>query len=116
VIKHDCLFCKIAAKEIQSKIVYEDERIIAVEDINPEAPVHILLIPKEHIGSLNDVTDNDKDLLGHIQLVSANIARDLKISDKGYRLINNCGPWGGQDILHIHYHLLGGRELGWPPG
>lgn len=114
--KQDCLFCKIAAKEIESKIVYEDESIIAVEDINPEAPVHVLLMPKKHIESLNDVTINDKEILGHIQIIAAKIARGLKISDRGYRLVNNCGEWGGQDILHIHYHLLGGKELSWPPG
>jgi len=116
VNKQDCLFCKIAAKEIPAKVVYEDEKIIAIEDINPVAPIHILLIPKEHIGSLDDVTNNNIDLLGHIQVVSARIARDMKISEQGYRLVNNCGEWGGQTVLHIHYHLLGGRELSWPPG
>jgi histidine triad (HIT) family protein len=112
----DCLFCKIGAKEIPAQAVYEDDKLLAVKDINPAAPVHILIIPKEHIPSLNDVTEEQAELVGHVQLVAAKLARQLGIADDGYRLVNNCGKLGGQDILHIHYHLLGGRQLGWPPG
>ncbi|HBQ24906.1 MAG TPA: histidine triad nucleotide-binding protein [Syntrophomonas sp.] len=112
----DCLFCKIAAKNIPSKIVYEDETIIAIEDINPCAPVHVLLIPKKHIASLNDISTTDASLLGHIQLAAAQIAREQNVAADGYRLVNNCGSLGGQEVMHLHYHLLGGREMLWPPG
>jgi histidine triad (HIT) family protein len=112
----DCLFCKIAAKNIPSKVVYEDEMLIAIEDINPSAPVHVLLIPKKHIASLHDTGDTDKSLLGHIQLIAAQIAREQNIATDGYRLVNNCGAMGGQEVMHLHYHLLGGREMLWPPG
>lgn len=112
----DCLFCKIAAKEIPSKIVYEDNMVVAFEDINPSAPVHILLIPRKHLSSLNDISADDKTLLGHIQMVVAQIAREQNIAVDGYRLVINCGPMGGQEVMHLHYHLLGGREMLWPPG
>jgi len=112
----DCLFCKIAAKNIPSKVIYEDEMLIAIEDINPSAPVHVLLIPKKHIASLHDTGDADKSLLGHIQLIAAQIAREQNIATDGYRLVNNCGIMGGQEVMHLHYHLLGGREMLWPPG
>jgi histidine triad (HIT) family protein len=112
----DCLFCKIVAKEIPAKTVYEDDKLIAIEDINPAAPVHILIIPREHIDSLNDVTEENIELLGQVQLAAAQLAGQMGIAGQGYRLVHNCGEWGGQDILHIHYHLLGGRQLGWPPG
>ncbi|MEN6348515.1 MAG: histidine triad nucleotide-binding protein [Syntrophomonas sp.] len=112
----DCLFCKIANREIPAEVVYEDDKIIAIKDINPAAPIHILLIPKQHITSLDHVTQNDAMLLGHLQATAAELARDLGISAQGYRLVNNCGIWGGQTVLHLHYHLLGGRELAWPPG
>lgn len=114
--KSDCLFCKIVSKEIPAKVVYEDDKLIAIEDINPAAPTHLLLITREHIAGLNDVTEENEQLLGHIQLVASHLAKKLGLSEQGYRLISNCGKWGGQDVLHIHYHLLGGRELGWPPG
>jgi len=112
----DCLFCKIAAKEIPSKIVYEDNMVVAFEDINPSAPVHILLIPRKHLSSLNDISADDKTLLGHTQMVVAQIAREQNIAADGYRLVINCGPMGGQEVMHLHYHLLGGREMLWPPG
>lgn len=112
----ECIFCKIVTKEISSKIVYEDEKIIAIEDINPAAPLHILLIPKQHIASLDEVEEQDAGILGHIQLTASRIAKEKGISKKGYRVVNNCGVWGGQTIAHLHYHLLGGREMAWPPG
>lgn len=112
----DCLFCKITAGEVPSNIVYEDNDIIAINDINPSAPVHILIIPRKHIASLNELGQEDLALMGHIQIIASRLAREFGIAEKGYRLVNNCGKWGGQDVLHLHYHLLGGRELGWPPG
>ncbi|NLW90507.1 MAG: histidine triad nucleotide-binding protein [Syntrophomonadaceae bacterium] len=112
----DCLFCKIANKDIPAKVVFEDETLIAIEDINPAAPVHVLIIPKDHIVSLADIKPEDETVLGHIQVIAASLAGDLKLADQGYRLVNNCGEWGGQTVMHLHYHLLGGRHFGWPPG
>ncbi len=112
----DCIFCKIIAKELPAEIVWEDELIIGIKDIKPAAPFHILLIPKKHINSLNDITEGDAELLAHIQLVANKLAHKLGIAEQGYRTINNCGDLGGQTVYHIHYHLLGGRFLGWPPG
>ncbi len=112
----DCLFCRIAGKEIPSRIIFEDDTLVATEDINPAAPVHILIIPKEHVTSLDQITESDQSLLGHIQLTASALARQLNLADNGYRLVNNCGEWGGQEVMHLHYHLLGGRPMGWPPG
>lgn len=112
----DCIFCKIIAKEMPAEIVWEDDLLIGIKDIKPVAPVHILLIPKKHIKSLNEITEDDKDLVGHIQLVANQLAKKLDIADKGYRTVNNCGDLGGQTVHHIHYHLLGGKFWGWPPG
>lgn len=112
----DCIFCRIAAGEIPAQIVYEDDALIAIRDINPVAMVHILIIPRSHIASLNDAVTEHKELLGHIQLVAAAIARDQGIAGEGYRLVNNCGEAGGQTVMHLHYHLIGGRPMTWPPG
>ncbi|HCF50867.1 MAG TPA: histidine triad nucleotide-binding protein [Syntrophomonas sp.] len=112
----DCIFCKLAAQEIPSKIVYQDDDLIALEDINPVAPIHILLIPRKHIPSLNEAGLDDAAWLGRLQLAAAKIAQDQGIAANGYRLVNNCGEWGGQTVRHVHYHLLGGRNLQWPPG
>ncbi len=114
--KSDCLFCKIINREIPAELIYEDKKIIAIKDINPVAPVHVLLIPHEHIVSLDQASDKDVELLGYIQITAARLARELNIADGGYRLVSNCGERAGQMILHLHYHLLGGRELTWPPG
>lgn len=111
----NCLFCKIITGEIPTKKVYEDDKVLAFGDINPQAPVHILIIPKKHIAGLDDVKEDDISLLGHIQIVASKLAKDNKLVD-GYRLINNCGIDGGQTVQHLHYHLLGGRTFGWPPG
>ncbi|MDD4171731.1 MAG: histidine triad nucleotide-binding protein [Syntrophomonas sp.] len=111
----DCLFCKIVNKEIPAEIIYEDDSIVAIKDINPAAPVHVLIIPKTHIASLNDVGSEHVELLGHIQLLASRLAHDSGIAGQGYRLVNNCGQWGGQAIFHLHYHLLGGKQMGWPP-
>ncbi len=111
----DCIFCKIANKEIPSTVVYEDEKILIFEDLEPQAPVHLLIVPKKHIESLNDMTEEDIELFGHIMHKAAFIAKEKGLT-KGYRVVNNCGVDGGQTVGHVHYHLLGGRELQWPPG
>ncbi|HWJ03594.1 MAG TPA: histidine triad nucleotide-binding protein [Verrucomicrobiae bacterium] len=108
----NCLFCSIVDKKIPANIVYEDELVIAFHDIHPVAPVHVLIVPKKHISSLNEAEEQDKELLGHILLTAGRIAKDLGIAADGYRLINNCGQNGGQVIYHIHFHLLGGKNLG----
>ncbi len=112
----ECLFCKIASKELPAEIVWEDDDILAFKDIKPVAAVHVLLIPKKHISSINDATTEDIEVLGKIQIVAAQIAKSLNIAKQGYRLVNNCGEMGGQTVFHIHYHLLGGRYFEWPPG
>lgn len=111
----DCLFCKIIEKSIASEIVHEDDYCIAIRDIAPAAPVHILILPKKHIDSLDKAQQEDQALLGHIQLIAAEIARQMGIAEQGYRLLTNCGEHGGQAIFHLHYHLLGGKLMGWPP-
>ncbi|EKY22734.1 histidine triad domain protein [Clostridium celatum DSM 1785] len=112
----DCIFCKIVAGEIPSKKIYEDDKVLAFYDISPEAPVHFLVVPKEHIVSANDITEENCSIVSHIFLVINKIVRDLNISENGYRIVNNCGTDGGQTVNHIHFHVLGARELKWPPG
>lgn len=112
----DCLFCKIINGEIPSAKVYEDEKVYAFRDIEPQAPVHILIIPKEHIASANELTERNASVAGHIFAVAAKIAKDEGIADGGYRIVNNCGQDGGQTVGHLHFHMLGGRSLAWPPG
>lgn len=111
----DCLFCKIVDGEIESEILYEDEEIIAFPDINPVAPIHILIIPKEHIESADDLEKRHSEMVGEIFLAAKKIAKDMNL-DEGYRIVNNCGEDGGQTVKHIHFHLIGGRQLMWPPG
>jgi histidine triad (HIT) family protein len=111
----DCLFCKIAAKKIPSKLVYEDEEVFAFEDIGPQAPTHILICPRKHFGSLNDATKEDQSVLGKLQLVAAELARKLNLT-QGYRTVVNNGEGAGQSVFHLHLHLLGGRAFRWPPG
>ena len=110
------IFNKIIKKEIPAKIVYEDDNILAFEDIAPQAPVHILIIPKKEIKTLNDITEEDANIIGQLTIVAKKIAKDKKIDQDGYRLIMNCNDYGGQTVYHIHLHLLGGRKLSWPPG
>lgn len=112
----DCLFCKIINGEIPSKKVYEDEKVYAFHDISPAAPVHVLIIPKTHIPSANALTEENAAVVGHIFAVAAKLAADLGIAEGGYRIVNNCGEDGGQTVHHLHFHLLGGRSLQWPPG
>lgn len=108
----DCIFCKIINKEIPSKIVYEDDDILAFEDINPLAKVHILLIPKKHIETAADLQEEDATLIGKIYLTAKKIAEEKGMSEDGYRIVNNCKAFGGQEVYHIHFHLLGGEKLG----
>ena len=112
----NCLFCKIVEKKIPSKIVYEDENVVAFEDTNPQAPVHILIVPKKHISTVLDVQPGDNALPGHLLQVANKIAKDRGIADRGFRLVMNCNSEAGQSVYHIHLHLLGGRPMHWPPG
>jgi len=112
----DCLFCKIRDGKIPAKIVYRDEHCIGFEDIHAQAPTHILLIPVQHIRTLNDLSAGDAEKIGHIILAAAKLAKERGHADKGYRLVTNCNRDGGQMVFHIHFHLLGGRMMGWPPG
>ena len=111
----DCVFCKIAAGEIPSKKAFEDDRVLAFYDLDPQAPIHILLIPKEHIASAAEITEENGTNVAHIYAVAAKLAKDLKL-DKGWRVVTNVGADGGQTVMHMHFHLLGGRSMAWPPG
>jgi histidine triad (HIT) family protein len=112
----DCIFCKIVNGSIPSEKVYEDDLILAFKDINPAAPVHIVIVPKEHIASVMEIKNEHKNLIGHIYIKAQKIAIENGISETGFRIVNNCGQDGGQSVNHIHFHLLGGRSLQWPPG
>lgn len=112
----DCVFCLIAEKKIPSEIVYEDNELVVFKDINPEAPVHVLIVPKKHIPSVMELTDDDNMLISKIYSVAKSLAKDFKISEGGFRIVTNCGKDGGQSVNHLHFHLLGGRVLQWPPG
>lgn len=112
----DCLFCKIAGGDIPATLIHQDDRIVAFRDINPQAPTHILLIPREHIASLDAVDDDHAHLLGDLLLVARDLARAEGMAEDGYRTVVNVGADGGQTVHHLHVHLLGGRSLGWPPG
>lgn len=112
----DCLFCKIVAGDIPSTKVYEDDKVYAFNDIEPQTPTHIIIVPKMHISSSNELTDDNAEVIGHIFTVAAKIAKEKGFAEKGWRIVNNCGEDGGQTVGHIHFHLLAGRNLGWPPG
>lgn len=111
----DCVFCKIVDSQIPANKVYEDEYVICFHDLEPQAPVHVLLIPKRHFASLNAVTEDDVEMLGHLLAVVPKIAKELEL-DNGYRLVCNCGEDGFQSVQHLHFHLLGKRKMTWPPG
>ena len=108
----DCIFCMIIDRKIPSEIVYEDEKVLAFNDINPVAPVHVVIVPKVHIANVNALTTENAAVVGDIHLAAKKIAAKLGIADKGYRIINNCGPDAGQTVFHLHYHLTGGLKLG----
>ena len=112
----DCLFCKIIEREIPASIVYEDERVLAFNDINPQAPTHVLVVPKRHIATLNDVASGDDQIVGEVIRRAAAIAKERGISAGGYRTVFNTNREAGQTVFHIHLHLLGGRPMHWPPG
>ena len=112
----DCIFCKIAAGEIAADLVHEDEELVAFRDITPQAPTHILIIPRRHIATLLDTADETAPLLGRMQRTAVEIARREGLAERGFRLIVNCLEEAGQSVFHLHLHLLGGRRLGWPPG
>ncbi len=112
----DCLFCRIVAGEVPADIVYQDERSLAFRDINPQAPVHVLVIPRDHIESLDEATRNEEALLGHLLRIAARVANDQGLSESGYRTVVNTGAGAGQSVFHLHLHVIGGRALTWPPG
>jgi histidine triad (HIT) family protein len=112
----DCIFCKIVAGEIQANIVYENERVLAFHDVRPRAPVHLLIIPKRHIATLDDLSEDDHLLAGELMLAAQKVARHTGLAEKGYRTVINCRADAGQEVFHLHLHVMGGRHLHWPPG
>ncbi len=112
----DCLFCRIVAGDLPSTKVHEDHHVLAIRDIAPASPTHILVLPKQHIASALDLTDADAPLVGRMLAVASDLARSEGIADAGYRLVSNVGAWGGQSVDHLHIHLMGGRAFAWPPG
>jgi len=112
----NCIFCRIIDKKIPSKIVYEDKDVFAFEDINPQAPLHILIVPKKHISTILEAGEEDNELIRQLFQVAGKIARDKGVAERGFRLVMNCNPESGQTIYHIHLHLLAGRTMRWPPG
>jgi histidine triad (HIT) family protein len=114
--KTDCIFCKIARKEIPAKVVFEDSNILAFEDVKPQAPVHILIIPKHHIEKTSDLTEGNIHLMGELVLAAKALAGQEGIGESGYRIVLNCNKDAGQEVFHLHLHLMGGRKFAWPPG
>ena len=112
----DCIFCKIANKEINSSFVYEDEDIIVFNDVNPVAPVHLLAIPKKHISSIMEIDELEDSISSRILKIISKIAKDMKIDEEGFRIVSNTGAGAGQSVEHLHFHILGGRKFNWPPG
>ena len=112
----DCIFCKIVSGDIPSTKIFEDEQVIAFRDINPQAPTHVLVVPKQHIPGVNELTEADEALVGHVYGVIAKLVRELGIDESGYRVVVNSGRDGQQSVPHLHFHILGGRLLAWPPG
>ncbi|HHH35922.1 MAG TPA: histidine triad nucleotide-binding protein [Gammaproteobacteria bacterium] len=112
----DCLFCKMVSGEIQPDVVYEDEAVLAFRDINPQAPTHVLVVPREHIATINDLDEAHASLVGRLYLAAREVARLEGIAGRGYRTVMNCNAEAGQTVFHLHLHVLGGRPMGWPPG
>ncbi len=112
----DCLFCKIVEGEMDTEFVYEDEKVVVFKDINPQAPVHLLIVPRKHIATLTDLKEEDFSLVGHVYKVANQLAEEKGIAGEGFRIVSNCREKGGQTVFHIHFHLLGGRNMQWPPG
>ena len=113
---NDCIFCKIVSGDIPSSKIYEDEQVVAFRDISPQAPTHILVVPKRHISGVNELASADETLVGHVYGVVARLVKELGIAESGYRVVVNSGADGQQSVLHLHFHVLGGRLLAWPPG
>jgi len=112
----ECLFCKIVAREVPARVVREDEDTFAFEDLKPQAPTHVLVVPRRHLATLNDLSPEDDAVLGKLQRVAASVARERGFADRGYRTVMNCNAAAGQSVFHVHLHLLGGRGFSWPPG
>jgi len=112
----DCLFCKMVSGDIQPDVVFEDDDVLAFRDVNPQAPVHVLVIPKSHIATTNELTPEHASLIGRMVLAARQIAADEGVAEPGYRMVMNCNPEAGQSVYHIHLHMLGGRPMDWPPG
>ncbi|MBF0608960.1 MAG: histidine triad nucleotide-binding protein [Candidatus Magnetobacterium sp. LHC-1] len=112
----DCIFCKVANKEIRATVVYEDDQVVAFEDLNPQAPMHVLVIPRKHIPTVLDMTSEDTAVVGHMFEVAGRIARDREVAQRGFRMVINCNAEAGQSVYHIHLHVIGGRAMHWPPG
>lgn len=112
----DCLFCKMASGDMKPDVVAENDHALAFRDINPQAPTHVLVIPKRHIATIDDLDKGDRELVGELYLMAKQVARQEGIAESGYRTVMNCGEGGGQLVFHIHLHVLGGRQMGWPPG
>ncbi|HZZ86258.1 MAG TPA: histidine triad nucleotide-binding protein [Anaeromyxobacteraceae bacterium] len=112
----DCLFCKIAAKQLPAKVVHEDADTVAFEDINPQAPTHVVVVPRKHVATLNDLGPEDEATIGKLHRVAAKIAKERGLAERGWRAVMNCNREAGQTVFHLHLHLLGGRTFGWPPG
>lgn len=110
----DCIFCKIAAKEVPSEIIYEDEKVLVFKDLEPKAPIHVLVIPKTHISSIMEINEENSEIISHIFKVIKKLSSKLSLQN-GFRIINNCGKYGGQTVNHIHFHVLGGQQLEWNP-
>ena len=111
-----CIFCRMVDREIQPDVVYEDEDILAFRDANPQSPTHVLLIPKEHIATTNDLDESNAAIVGRLYLAARQVAANEGVAERGYRMVMNCNPEAGQSVYHIHLHLLGGRPMNWPPG
>ena len=114
--EQNCLFCRIIAGEISTDFVHQDDRSVVIRDVNPQAPTHLLVIPKEHLESLDEASQNDEGLLGHLLRVGARVANEAGLADSGYRTVVNTGAGAGQSVFHLHVHVLGGRPMNWPPG
>lgn len=112
----DCLFCKIAKGDMPANIIYKNEAVVAFDDIHPQAPQHKIIIPRKHIATLNDLQENDSHLIANMLTSATHLAKELGMAEKGYRLVTNCNSNGGQTVFHLHIHLLGGRQMAWPPG
>ena len=112
----DCLFCKIVVGQVPAKFMYQDEQVVVFQDINPQAPTHLLIVPRTHISTINELNQTNSAVVGHMIQVATQLAKEAKIAEAGYRVVMNCNSGGGQAVYHIHCHLLGGRQMNWPPG